>query len=166
MTGDTCKGTVPPLYPIPPDPGPIEIPIREPDPLAPDCGTAYWSVEHLDSALDYVGTLWNKYKVSPSHFENCSGRPQWPDGGGYGSRCYWESNKGVVWVPCSGIGFPFPTYIARENCNPGLGPVTYKVSAGCTWNEAEGRYDTVYEAPVDGTDNGVLGLAWHLDVAL
>ena len=165
--GDGCIES--PLIPLPdPDPPP---PFEFQEPTDGDClnddaeaipsyGKVY-EIRLVDSALDARGILWNKYRIYVARYVNpeCRGRPSVD----FRYQCYWESSMGVIWVDCDQVGLPFQGYVERPNCNPGLSAVTYKVSAGCTWNEEEGRYDTVYEAPVDGTDNGVLGLAWRLD---
>ena len=160
--GDSCvDAPLPPLV-IPDPPPPWTIHQDSGDSYGEhECGKRYYEVRPIDAALDARGLLWVKHRIYGVGYENpeCTSRPsvypQW--------QCYWESSAGVIWVNCDEVGLPFQQFVERPNCNPGLSAVTYKVSAGCTWNEEEGRYETVYEAPVMGTDNGVLGLAWRLD---
>lgn len=166
VPGDTCAGLPLPPLPVPDTPPPYEIKgdnndsVGLPEGGSEPCGKGYYEIRQIDAALDARGILWTKYRIYGVRYENprCSA-PSVPSS----KRCYWESSGGVIWVDCNEVGLPFQGYVDRPNCNPGLSAVTYSVSAGCTWNEAEGKYDTVYEAPIEGTDNGVLGLAWRLD---
>ena len=150
MTG--CCGEAPPEIPSIPEPPPIEIPSF--DPVRPDdpCDVV---IRHIDSRIDFKGTLWNKYYVTQPPDQRCM-YPEY-------RFCYWESWDGVIILDSCGDPLPFPPHRPVIDPNPGLSQVRYSVSAGCTWNEDEQKYDTVYEALVKETDNGILGLAWRLD---
>ena len=167
VPGDTCAGLPLPPLPVPPDPPPFVIEGEgqgstiDPDGEIVSCGKATYEVRQIDAALDARGILWTKYRIYGIRYENplCRNPPSVSSN----KRCYWESSEGVIWVNCDELGLPFQGYVDRPNCNPGLSEVRYSVSAGCTWNEEEQKYDTVYHADVNGTDNGILGLAWRLD---
>ena len=150
MTG--CCGQAPPQIPYVPEPPAVEIPSYSPTRPDEPCDVL---ITHIDSRIDFKGTLWNKYKVGPVPGESCMSV--------YDRFCYWESWDGVFILDSCGDPLPFPPHRPVIDPNPGLSQVRYSVSAGCTWNEEEQRYDTVYDAIVNETDNGILGLAWRLD---
>ena len=158
-----CEGELPPIPEIgTPVPHVVDIPTVD------DSYTT--TFELLDACIDKFGILRNYYVVR-FYLNGSNTYTFW----------YWESMDGPIkYYPDfdeSFEGFKSkPMYAPPHrdevvqyagggggNCNPGLSAVNYAVSAGCTWNEEEEKYDTVYDAPVNETDNGILGLAWRLD---
>ena len=154
---------------LPPIPN-IGTPERHPVDY-PEADEQYrYEVVLIDSCIDKFGYLRNCYlllRISNSSgreyydafwWESIDGPIKWDKGvtrafeGFYSDPPYGPPHRDAA-IPISGGG----------NCNPGLSAVNYAVSAGCTWNEEEEKYDTVYDAPVNETDNGILGLAWRLD---
>ena len=158
-----CQGELPPIPRIgTPVPHVVDIPTVNDKYVT--------TFELLDSCIDKFGILRNYYMVR--FLEN---------GSTIFKYWYWESMDGPIiysdgwdvtfegFNSSPGYGPPHRDEVVQYvnagggGCNPGLSAVNYAVSAGCTWNEDEEKYDTVYDAPVNETDNGILGLAWRLD---
>ena len=158
-----CQGELPPIPNIgTPKPHTVDIPTVE--------AKYHTTFELLDSCIDKFGFLRNYYVVI--FWEGTTRRAiywYWEsiDGPIYYSwdwRMTFEGfNSDPMYAPPHRDEVDQYVYAGSGNCNPGLSAVNYHVSAGCTWNEDEEKYNTVYDAPVNETDNGILGLAWRLD---
>lgn len=157
-----CDGEEPPLprYGTP-----------EPHPIDYSTSTRTYEAVLRDACIDKFGHLQNFYEII-----------QRTDDGEYNaSFYYWESVDGPIHYGTGGgsdAGFvatpsygpphrdrvmPFTTSGGGGGSISGLNPVTYKLDAGCTWNEETGEYDTTTYYDIEQQDDGILGLARRMD---
>ena len=130
-----------------------------------------YTAQLRDSCIDKFGHLQNFYEVT-----------QYFSDGSFADRdYYWESVDGLIWYRTkleSFEGFnssppygpphrdrviPITTTGGGGGSTIGLSEVTYKLEAGCTWNEEEQKYNTVTEYDVAETEDGIFGLALRMD---
>ena len=155
-----CEGEKPPVprYGTP-EPIPVDIPFEN----------RQHEAILLDACIDKFGYLRNFYKIRQfdSNYE-------------YDSDYYWESIDGPIkYIGSSFEGFRCsPQYGPphRDRVMPmttdgfggggaisGLNPVTYKLDAGCTWNEETGEYNSTTYYEIEQHDDGILALARRMD---
>ena len=147
--GSVCCGEFPKPLEEPETPPPFEIPlIRYPG----DEQTCNAEVVLIDSEIDAQGILWNKYHVSAP---DC---PGWLT-----PRCYWESRIGVYFPNECGSPPPFALYEDPTLNLPGLNPVSYRLHVPCSWDKDQGGFTEWIDYDIEGTDNGILGLARRID---
>ena len=147
--GSVCCGEFPKEIPEPETPAPYLVPVERYPGDDQECEA---HIELVDSEIDSQGILWNKYKVSTP---DC---PGW-----ISTHCYWESRIGVYFPNNCDAPPPFSVWVPPEFELPGLNPVSYRLHIPCTWDEKEQGFREWIDYDIEGTDNGILGLARRID---
>ena len=127
------------------------------------------TVELIDSCVDRYGFSQNFYRVR-EFFDNCNQKDNY---------FYWESLQGPYIYYAFNNGFeglnsepPYapphphaapPVVQVEGNFNPGLSPVTYTLDVGCSYNQETDEFDKKYTYDVEGTNEGIFGLARRMD---
>ena len=161
--GSTCCGGEEPPTPNYEIPKPIPINI-------PNTTRKYEAVL-CDATIDKFGHLQNFYRVI-QYYE---------DGSFADDDFYWESIDGPIHYRAHTR--TFEGFAARPPYGPphrdrvipittnggggtpisGLNPVSYRLDAGCTWDEEKEEYKTTTFYEIEETPDGILGLARRMD---
>ena len=148
--GSTCCGNPPVLIDEPEAPAPFFIPQYTDQDNDETCTR---EVTLVDSEVDHRGVLWNKYLVGAG---TCN--PYLHE-----SFCYWESRTGVFFPNKCSDPLPFPPYAPPEFELSGLNPVSYRLHVPCSWDEQQGGFTDWVDYNIEGTQDGILGLARRID---